>query len=138
MTGDLSQSLDLLANERLAVTQLLDRLKRDHGHAVLQVMLYGSIARHERGPESDIDLLIITRNDDWREHEPIRFLAARLSNEYDTFLSVRVMSLAHFQELKSIQPLLYHNLYRDGLELLRIGDEPGLVEQRPLLVSATQ
>jgi len=125
----LPQSLDLSANEWLALKQLLERLKRDHSHTVLQVVLYGSIARHDRRPGSDIDLLIITRNDDWRQHEPIRFLAARLSNEYETFLSVRVMSLTHFHRLKSIQPLLYRNLCRDGLELMR---DPSLVEQQPL------
>jgi predicted nucleotidyltransferase len=125
----LPQSLDLSANEWSALKQLLERLKRDHSHTVLQVVLYGSIARHERRPDSDVDLLIITRDDDWRKHEPIRFLAARLSNEYETFLSVQVMSLLHFQRLKSIQPLLYRNLCRDSLELLR---DPSLVEQQPL------
>lgn len=131
----LPQSLDLSASERLAVTRLLDRLERDHSRTVLQVVLYGSIARDERGPDSDVDLLIITRHDDWREHEPLRFLAARISNEYDVFLSVRVMSLTHFQRLYSTQPLLYQNICRESLELLRIGDVPSLVEQRPLPAS---
>jgi predicted nucleotidyltransferase len=130
----LPQSLDLSANEWLALKQLLERLNRDHSHTVLQVVLYGSIARRDRRPGSDVDLLIITRNDDWRRHEPIRFLAARLSTEYETFLSVRVMSLTHFQRLKSIQPLLYRNVCRDGLELVR---DPGLVDQHSLSAPLT-
>jgi hypothetical protein len=61
-----------------------------------------------------------------------RFLAARLSNEYDVFLSVRVMGLACFQRLRSLQPLLYQNICQDGLELLRLDSGSGLVEQQPL------
>jgi predicted nucleotidyltransferase len=123
---------DLTVNERLALTQLLDSLQHEHSHTVLQVVLYGSSARGGRGSDSDVDLLIISRHDDWRDHEPIRFLAARLSNEYDVFLSVRVMGLARFQRLRSLQPLLYQNICQDGLELLRLDSGPGLVEQQPL------
>ena len=46
------------------------------------------------------------------------------------------MSLTHFQRLRKSQPLLYQNINQDGLELLRIGDVPGLVEQKPLPSSA--
>jgi predicted nucleotidyltransferase len=137
MKDVLLQGLDLSASERLALTQLLERLKRDHSRTILLVVLYGSIARDERGPDSDVDLLIITRHDDWREHEPIRFLAARLSNEYDVFLSVRVMSLAHLNKLRNLQPLLYQNICQDGIELLRIGDGPGLVKRQPLPASSS-
>jgi predicted nucleotidyltransferase len=137
MKDVLLQRLDLSASERLALTQLLERLKRDHGRTILLVMLYGSIARDEREPDSDVDLLIITRHDDWREHEPIRFLAARLSNEYDVFLSVRVMSLAHLNKLRNLQPLLYQNICQDGIELLRIGDGPDLVKRQPLPASSS-
>jgi predicted nucleotidyltransferase len=137
MKDVLLQGLDLSASERLALTQLLERLKRDHSRTILLVVLYGSIARDERGPDSDVDLLIITRHDDWREHEPIRFLAARLSNEYDVFLSVRVMSLAHLNKLRNLQPLLYQNICQDGIELLRIGDGPDLVKRQPLPASSS-
>ena len=128
-----TQLPDLSVNERLALTKLLDSLKREHGNTVLQIILYGSSVRGERGPDSDVDLLVITQHDDWREHEPIRFLAARLSNECDVFLSVRVIGLAHFQRLRSLQPLLYENICQDGVELLRIGNMPGLVERQSLL-----
>jgi len=132
MTNALDQLSNLSANERLAVTELLNRLAREHSHSVLQVIIYGSGVQGNRGPESDVDLLIITRRDDWQEHEPIRFLAAHLSNKYDVFLSVRVISRAHDQRMQSVQPLLYQNIRRDGLELLRYDDRSGLVEHRLL------
>jgi len=135
MKNVVAQLPNLSTRERLALTTLLDKLKREHSHTVLQVVLYGSSVRGGRGPESDVDLLIITRHDDWQEHEPLRFLAARLSNEYDVFLSVRVTGLARFQHLRSVQPLLHQSICRDGLELLRISTLPGLVERQPLPTS---
>ncbi len=131
--NDIAEQLpNLSANERLAVSELLNRLAREHSHTVLDVLLFGSGARGGRGPDSDVDLLIITRHDDWREHEPIRFLAAHLSNEYDVFLSVRVIGIARYQQLRSTQPLLYDHIHQDSLELLRIGDSSDLAEHQPL------
>ncbi|MBE7473605.1 MAG: nucleotidyltransferase domain-containing protein [Anaerolineales bacterium] len=75
----------LSASERLALTELLNRLEREYDHTVLRVILYGSTVRGDRSPDSDVDLLIITHSDDWRTQEPIRFLVARLSNQQMPF-----------------------------------------------------
>jgi len=125
----------LSTRERLAVTKLLDRLEHEHSQTVLQVMLYGSGARGGRRADSDVDLLIITRRDDWREQEPIRLLAARLSNEYDVFLSTRVMSLSHYLRMRNVQPLFYQSMRRDAIVLLRLSDDVETVEPRPLTAS---
>ena len=130
MNEVLSRLPDLSINERLAVNKFMDNLKQDYSHAVFQVLIYGSSIHGERSPDSDIDLLIITRDDDWREHEPIRFLAARLSNEYEVFLSVRLMSLARFRNLRTIQPFFFQNIQQESLELIRLSNKPGLVEQQ--------
>ena len=64
MKEGLLQSLDLSTGEQLALAHLLDRLRREYDQIVLQVLLYGSIARDERRSDSDVDVLIITRHDD--------------------------------------------------------------------------
>jgi predicted nucleotidyltransferase len=83
MNNVLDQLSNLTVSERLAVADLLNRLELEHSQTILQVMLYGSGARGERGAGSDVDLLIVTRHDDWRRQESIRLLAAHLSNAYD-------------------------------------------------------
>src|SRR3990172_6524229 len=125
----------LSTRERLAVTKLLDRLEHEHSQTVLQVMLFGSGARGGRRADSDVDLLIITRRDDWREQEPIRLLAARFSNEHDVFLSTRVMSLSHYLRMQNVQPLFYQSMRRDAIVLLRLSDDVETVEPRPLTAS---
>jgi predicted nucleotidyltransferase len=132
MNNVLDQLSNLTVSERLAVADLLNRLELEHSQTILQVMLYGSGARGERGAGSDVDLLIVTRHDDWRRQESIRLLAAHLSNAYDVFLSVRVLGVARFRQLQSTQPLLYASIAHGGLELLRIGDGLDLAKPQQL------
>ena len=47
-------------DEAVAIlTEHLDQLRRDHG--VRHLSLFGSVARDEAGPDSDADLLVVTR-----------------------------------------------------------------------------
>ena len=132
MSDVLSQLPHLSVNERLAVAELLHRLEHEFGDQVLEVVIYGSSARGDRGADSDVDLLIITRHDDWREHEPIRFLTARLSSEYDVFLSARVMGQDHYRRLCLAQPLFYLNVQRDGLQLMGLDDSSSPGPRQPV------
>lgn len=120
----LGQLPHISASERLALTELLNRLEREYDHLVLRVILYGSAVRGDRSPDSDVDVLILTRSDDWRTLEPIRFLVARLSNEQDVFLSPWITSLERFERLRQNQPLLYDRICQEGVELLRQGQQP--------------
>jgi predicted nucleotidyltransferase len=124
MIETLVQLPHLSAPEQLALTELLHRLEREYGHIVLRVILYGSGVRGDRSPDSDVDLLIVIRSDDWRTQEPIRFLVARLSNQHDVFVSAWIISLERFERLRQNQPLLYNRICQEGLELLRRGQQP--------------
>lgn len=124
MMETLGQLPHISASERLALTELLNRLEREYDHLVLRVILYGSAIRGDRSPDSDVDVLILTRSDDWRTLEPIRFLVARLSNEQDVFLSPWITSLERFERLRQNQPLLYDRICQEGVELLRQGQQP--------------
>lgn len=124
MIESLMQLSHLSASERLALTELLNRLEREYDHIVLQVILYGSSVRGDRSPDSDVDLLIVTCSDDWRTQEPLRFLIARLSTQHDVFLSPWIISLERFERLRQNQSLLYDRIGQEGLVLLRLSQQP--------------
>ncbi len=127
----------LTVNERFALKELLEHLVQEHKLQVLQVVLFGSAARGDRGEDSDVDLLILMLSEDWRDYEPIRDLAAGLSTQYDIFLSPKVMGIRHFQRVKRVQPLFYQNIRKDGVELFRTGNSPGLAKVRQVWVAET-
>jgi predicted nucleotidyltransferase len=88
------------------------------GALISSVALFGSKARGESTPDSDLDLLVVVDSDDWRVHKQVRYLAADVCLKYEVELSPRVWSLSHRQEMEAINSLLHQNIQREGIHLL--------------------
>ena len=80
-------------------------------------MLFGSKARGDSQPWSDIDILIIADNEDWRFQHAISTLAARVSLEYDVVIGPRVVGQARWERMKRHQFSLYKNVISEGIPL---------------------
>ncbi|UCC88423.1 MAG: nucleotidyltransferase domain-containing protein [Anaerolineales bacterium] len=106
--------------EREAVLEFVQALEGRFGGLVSSVALFGSKARGESTPASDLDVLIVVDSDDWRLHKQIRYLAADISVRHDINLSPRVWSVSHHREMEALQSLLYQNIRRDSINLLEI------------------
>ena len=65
--------------EQKAVSEFVRLLDERFGHLISAVALFGSKARGESMPDSDVDLLVVVDSDDWRVHKQVRYLAADLS-----------------------------------------------------------
>jgi len=104
--------------EGQALTEFIRRIQEQLDGILLSVHLFGSKARGEGTPESDIDVLIVVRDASWEIRKRILHLAADICLEYDLNLSPRVWSLPHFYEMQRLQSLLYQNIQREGIELL--------------------
>src|SRR5688572_19029717 len=65
-----------------------------YGERLRRVLLFGSWARGDAHPESDIDLLVVLDEveDRWREHERINPALNRYSLDNDTVVSALVVS----------------------------------------------
>jgi predicted nucleotidyltransferase len=85
------------------VTQDLRRL---YGERLRKVVLFGSWARGDAHPESDIDLLVVLdRVDDrWQEHQRMGEILDRHSLENDTVVSASVVSEIDYANAK--RPML--------------------------------
>lgn len=94
------------------VANFLDQLDRQCGDQVARVILFGSRARGDHEPESDIDLLIVTRNGKLAVKETVRSLA----ND-EPYLSTLIMSAEDYRRHQWLRDPLYINVRRDGIEL---------------------
>jgi predicted nucleotidyltransferase len=111
--------LDLLTGqERETIQAFLQALQRQFQTRVLSVLLFGSRARGEAGPDSDVDLAVIVDRDDLEIQTAIRDLAVEIWLEYGLYLSTRVWSKAHWNRLKAIRTGLFRNIEREGIVLL--------------------
>ncbi len=74
-------------------------LERIYGARLRGVYLYGSAARDELTPESDIDIAVVldVADDTFSEHERVSQLGCDLSLEYNTLVSFLFLSDADFQ-----------------------------------------
>lgn len=86
----------------LAATELRDL----YDDRLVRVVLFGSQARGEAGPESDIDLLVVLREMDspWEELRRMDELLWQLSSEYDVTLSALPVTETQFDQ--SDKPVL--------------------------------
>jgi predicted nucleotidyltransferase len=91
-------SLD--ARRQAAITDFAGRLRAALGQALVDLRLFGSVARGDAHPESDIDILVVVRPDDERtrlEREVVD-IAFDVNLQHDVYISPRVLTpgiLAH-------------------------------------------
>ncbi len=103
--------------EQQALTEFIHKLRERFDGGLRSAHLFGSRARGEGTPGSDLDVLIVVDSDDWRIHKEIRYLAADICFAYDLELSPRVWSANHLQEMEQLQGHLYLTIQRDGISL---------------------
>lgn len=107
-----SPSIYLTHTERSDVARFLQELDRECGDQIARVILFGSRARGDHDAESDIDLLIVTRDG----KQAIDAIVTRLMGEAD-FVSLLVLSAEDYRLHQHMLDPLYVNIRRDGIEL---------------------
>ncbi len=84
----------LTAREQEALSAFVRRLREHFDGQVLSVLLFGSRARNEAQPDSDVDVAVILDRADAETRKAIRHLAVETWLEYGFYLSTRVWSRA--------------------------------------------
>jgi len=121
MSGEPESRLNLLTDqERRSVTEFVERVRQQFDGQLVSAILFGSRARGEAQPDSDMDILVVMSSADPQVRRAIRDLAVEVWLEHGLYLSTRVWSQAHWRELEALQTLLYRNIRRDGINLLEL------------------
>ncbi len=108
-------SFYLTTHEQMVVENFIGQLRRNQGKQLHGVILYGSKARTDADPESDIDLLLIVEQDDWPLRNAVSKIAADMSLDYDLSLSVHLVSLERWQQM-AVDPFsFFKNVFLDGV-----------------------
>lgn len=115
MSGTLAY---LQPDEEAAVSEYLTRLIDRLNGRLVGMHLFGSKARGDFMPDSDLDLLIILKNDDWKTKDTVRFIAADVSLEYDVLINTHILSQARWEKMARQQATLWQEVRRDGVPLM--------------------
>jgi predicted nucleotidyltransferase len=108
----------LSAHESAAASEYVSHLHHDLGHELIGLWLFGSRARGESSPDSDIDLLVVltTVQPEVRWH--IWELGSDISLEYDVLLNVHIIDAIRWDQEHRYRGTLWREIERDGILLL--------------------
>jgi len=107
----------LTSREHQAITAFLGRLRERFPGEIMQTTLFGSKARGDSRPWSDIDILIIVKEESWPLRGEISILAANVSLEYDVLIGPRVIGQERWERMRERRFSLYRNIAAEGIPL---------------------
>jgi len=111
--------LNSLSTQEMAALQAYTTLLQNRFKGQLvELLLFGSKARGDAQPGSDIDVLVVLANSDAQALSDARAIGFDILLAHGVFLSIRAMSQQQWQDLADIDSLFYRNLKKDGLSLL--------------------
>lgn len=115
MTVNSSEIFQTGERRHKAVEEFVRRATRDYGDRIRSITLFGSVARGDASEDSDIDLLVVIDEEDFRLRRKLVGLSFDILLETGGDLSVKVLSDRDFQARKSYSFL--RNVLAEGAEL---------------------
>ncbi len=106
---------NLTDNEREAIRKLKAALTRDFG--LLELKLIGSKVRGDAAEDSDIDLVVVVREHDWRTDSRIYGVCFEIGLEHDVLLQPIIYSEEEFRSSRTKVTPIYQAIVREGVAL---------------------
>ena len=101
-----------------AVQAYIDALQHCIGGKLVDAFIFGSKARGDSRPDSDVDVMVILDHPTAQDLSDARGLAFDIWLRYTVFLSIRAMSHEQWQALAELQSLFYRNVLHDAIPVL--------------------
>ncbi len=108
----------LLSNEQDAIIAFTNYLAEQLGGNMAYLYLFGSKARGDFQPDSDIDLLVIVQQLSPDVRWLIRAAAADCSLQYDVLLNTHILDQTRWQAIIQYEDALWRAVERDGIPIL--------------------
>jgi len=113
--------IHLTDKERQAATEFVESVRQRFGSRLLSAILFGSRARGDAQPDSDMDILLVMAHAGPQVRREIRGLAVEIWLKHGIYISTRIWSQSRQHEMEQRPTLLYHNIVREGIDLLEKG-----------------
>jgi predicted nucleotidyltransferase len=107
----------LTEEEKKAVGEIKERILSIPGIKLRGFYLFGSKARGDYDPESDVDLAIIVDGLDRKTKRKIIDIVSEIETKYIVVVSSLVLSLKDFSDLKEHERRIALDIEREGLPL---------------------
>ena len=109
-----------IAYEKI-VAHLTERLVEDLGDKIESIVLYGSVARNEAHEDSDIDILVVTRDDDRKLYDRISKIRTRIDLDNNTLTALVQMSRNELERYLKLGSPFMESVAEEGVVLYDSG-----------------
>jgi len=109
--------LSLASQEQAWLDSYRQALADNFPDLIEQIIIYGSKARGDAGPESDIDVLVILRSGDRTTKSKVREIGHLLSVTSEAVPSIMAYTLEEWSARKDGGSPFYHAVTRDGVRV---------------------
>lgn len=110
-------AFSLTKKQKAAISGYLEILQKKYQDKILQVVLFGSVARGESDEESDMDILVVLKNGDNELRDEISMASFDIILTDNVILSPIVMDKKTYEWHKRYKDPLYNSIKRDGIDL---------------------
>lgn len=107
----------LTAEEKAALMQFKSDLKKVLGDRFIELRLFGSKARGDDRPDSDIDVLVLVGPDDWRICDTVYGIATDVLLDADICISPKVISRSRLAQLQRENASFARNVNKDAITI---------------------
>ena len=105
----------LSSEEKSALMQFKAELEQALGSQLIELKLFGSKARGDDQPDSDIDVLVIVATDDSHIRESVYNIATDILLQTDLCISPKIISKDKFDQLRKENTSFIRNVSRDAI-----------------------
>ena len=114
----MKHTLQLTSDETMWLAQYRQALSERHPGAVVRMLVYGSKARGESHPDSDVDVLLVVRNDAGPLKRPLRNIGYELAATSDAASSILAYTEDEWCERTNKGYPFQHAVERYGVSVL--------------------
>lgn len=107
----------LTKNQINALSDYLTILKKKYRDKIVDVLLFGSVARGDYDEESDIDILVIVKNGENRLRDEVSMASYEPMLRNDVVISSLVMDEMMYNWHRKYKDPLYKVIKREGINL---------------------
>lgn len=107
----------LTKNDGDTLRTFVQSLQKEFGEHLQQVILFGSKARGDDKPDSDIDVLILADEENRQLKQSINKIAFQIELDRDTLFNVLLISSGRWQQMSLERFTLCRNIEKEGILL---------------------
>ncbi|MGC8580652.1 MAG: nucleotidyltransferase domain-containing protein [bacterium] len=100
-----------------ALTEYIRILKKKYSKEILDVKLFGSVAKGNYDDESDVDILVLVKKNNWKFKNDIVMSSYEPELKYLVVISPLVMHKSEYDWYKRYKDPLYNQIEKYGIDL---------------------